>query len=85
MILRFALKAHLTPVADDVLDPVQPSERHPQMPLVDADLFVAYSTSAPAERCVLEDLAALTVVCGPWDAARTKFNPINDEEATHVA
>lgn len=37
-----------------------------------------------AELGVLNVLADLTAACGPWDAARTLFNPIN-EEATDVA
>ena len=30
------------------------------------------------EACVLDDLAALTSVHGPWDAASNLFNPVNE-------
>ncbi|MFI6594935.1 hypothetical protein ACIBHX_01735 [Nonomuraea sp. NPDC050536] len=33
------------------------------------------------EPSVLEDLAELTEVCGPWDAANRLFNPINERSA----
>lgn len=75
MIHAFALRERLT--ATD-LDPVCPPERHPQMPLTDADPLHAYESSSPREASVLEDLAVRTAVCGPWDAACEMFNPINE-------
>lgn len=40
--------------------------------------------NAEPELSVLEDLAALTAECGPWEAAIRMFNKIN-EEAPDVA
>lgn len=80
MIHAFALRERLT--ATD-LDPVCPPERHPQMPLTDADPLHAYESSSPREASVLEDLAARTVERGPWMAAQMVFNLIN-EENEHV-
>ena len=52
-------------VAEQVVD-----EADGVWPFGDADVAV--------EACVLDDLAALTLVHGPWEAANNLFNPINE-------
>lgn len=63
-------------VVDEAPTPAEqvPAEADGSWPFGDAEVAV--------EACVLEDLAALTVRHGPWEAASLKFNPIGEGDRT---
>ena len=57
-------------VVDEAPAEQVPAEADGAWPFGDADVAV--------EACVLDDLAALTSVHGPWEAANLRFNPIDE-------